>query len=98
MDPAERLYKLGLDAALTAAFVAFVRLSGRRMANLALSALCAHTLNFLGNGHIWGALKWHGIAPMAPDALLLHLQAISSRLNRSSAIEAVFVYGSLSRD
>jgi predicted nucleotidyltransferase len=97
MDPTERTFKLGLDAAGTVGFASLLatRLSLPRA--LAGGLLAAHTLNFLVNGHLRGALKWHGLGGASVPALQAELLRIARRLAANPAVEHAYVYGSVTR-
>ncbi len=96
MDPTERLFKIAIDASLTAVLsIALAQLT-HPISAIVLSALGAHSLNLLFNGQIWVAIR-HGFGHMEPDTLLAHLDAIADRLCGNPSVQQVYVYGSLAR-
>ena len=98
MDKTERAFKIGLDAALTAALA---RLLGRWLptwAALALGWVIAHTLNFLFNGQIYGVLKHFGGVRRTWEEFNAEVDALAQRIDREPAIIYAAAYGSLARD
>jgi predicted nucleotidyltransferase len=97
MDPTERRFKLSLDIA--GALVLGSLLWPRVPPPVAVAAavVSAHSLNFVFNGHIRGALKWHGVGGVTSAVLERELPAIAARLGRSSAVAQAHVFGSLAR-
>src|SRR5262245_33140443 len=65
MDATERCFKLLLDVALAAAGAALLHTWCSWPIAWALALLAAHTLNFLFNGHLWGALKHYGLVSVS---------------------------------
>lgn len=98
MDPTERWFKLGLDAVLTALLAPLLGLFLRPVPALLLSFLVAHTLNFLFNGQLWGALKQYGLVYTSPQALERYLSGLRRRALREPSIRHLYVYGSLARE
>lgn len=97
MDPTERRFKLALDAAGVALLTPALATRLPRL-SAALSALfLVHSANFLLNGHLRGALKWHGLGGVPQDALEAELVGISRRLAACAAINQAYLYGSVSR-
>ena len=98
MDATERAFKLALDAGATVAVgLALVFVGLPLPGALGLGFLIAHTANFLFNGHLRGALKWHGLGGVPRRVVEHELRRIAERLTANPAISQAFVYGSLSR-
>lgn len=98
MDRTERTFKLCIDVVLTLTLAPLLRAFGwSQPVRTGLALLLAHTVNFLLNGHLRGALKWHGIGGVPRATLEIELVAIAQRLTSNPAIKEAFVYGSLSR-
>lgn len=98
MDPAERWFKLALDALLTALLAPLLGLFLRPVPALLLSFLAAHTLNFLFNGQLWGALKQYGLVYTSPQIFEGYLSGLRRRASREPSIRHLYVYGSLARE
>lgn len=98
MDGTERTFKLALDLVLAAVLAPLLLTIGLPVITAAAAALIlAHSLNFLFNGHLRGALKWHGIGGIPRASLEAELVQIARRLTSKPAIKEAFVFGSLSR-
>lgn len=98
MDPTERRFKLAVDGVLASIIFAGARRRFSPLTSAIVALLGAHTLNFLFNGHLWGALKWHGRSSRTPAQLIGSLRDISGRLLGTPGVVDVYVYGSLNRD
>lgn len=98
MDSTERMFKLALDAVLVLALTPLLLMVGLpAVAAAAVAFVLAHSLNFLFNGHLRGALKWHGIGGVSRARVEAELVQIARRLTSTPAIKEAFVFGSLSR-
>lgn len=98
MDPTERWFKLGLDAAGTAlAFVA-IRKALAYPQSVAVAFLIAHTVNFLLNGQVHVALKWPGRHAREVAELNTYLDGVAGRVCRSASVSEVYLFGSAVRN
>jgi L-malate glycosyltransferase len=97
MDPTERRFKLSLDvvAALVLGSLLWRRLP--QPVAVVAAVVSAHSLNFIFNGHLRGALKWHHIGGVTSAVLERELPAIAARLGRTSAVAKAHAFGSLAR-
>ena len=97
MGWSERAFKLAIDLLLTLVLGVFLlALLPWTWAVLA-GFLAAHTLNFLFNGHLWGALKHFGAISLVREDFALYVEGILERAEREPAIAGVRVSGSLAR-
>ena len=97
MDTTERWFKIGLEVTFTLVLGASLSLWLAWPLAGAAAFLLAHTLNFLFNGHLWGALKHYSLVAMTPEAFERHLRAILGRAQREPAIRRILVGGGLAR-
>ncbi len=97
MDRTERFFKLMLDLLGTAAFSFFLHFWLGWPLACAAGFLCAHTLNFLFNGHFWGIFKHYGMIHSTPQQFALYVNQLAARARREPAIERFLVFGSFSR-
>jgi thymidylate kinase len=93
----ERGLRLALEASLFLPAALLLGLALPWQAALPLAFLCAHTLNFLFNGHLWGALKHYGFVRRSPEEFAAYIDALQERAGREPSISAVRVSGSLAR-
>lgn len=94
MDGTERRFKLGLNLALTIVFWLLFRQGLPRLTALLPAFLAAHTLNFLLNGHLWGALKHYGYVENSYDAFSAYTDGLAKRTKANQSIIFAAVYGS----
>lgn len=97
MDPTERWFKIGLDGIMTGAFMLILGPYLLLAPALILSFLAAHTLNFLLNGQLWGALKQYGLVHIPPETYKRYVLGLSQRGCEECSIQHLYVYGSLAR-
>ncbi len=97
MDNTERLFKLGLDAVLTAGIAYLLKTWMPWRVALPAAFIMAHTLNFLFNGHLWGILKHYGMVQTTREAFERYVHGLSRRARREQSIQHLYVYGSLAR-
>lgn len=98
MDRTERLFKLSLDALLVAPCFLLYQMRLSPVLSLLAALVTAHTVNFLGNGHLWGAMKHFGVVQTSWNDFDAELQRLHERVNRQRYIDFAGVYGSLARD
>lgn len=99
MDTTERVFKLGLDALLWAAFGRILRsIFGLPLGwALALGGFLAHTVNFAFNGQIFGVLKHYGSVRRSRAAFDAEVAALRDRIAGEPSIVYAAAYGSLAR-
>ena len=97
MDRTERRFKLLLDVTLGVAGMALLSIWCSWPIAWTLAFLAAHTLNFLFNGHLWGALKHYGLVSVSYEAFSSYAQGFGARARRETSIRRVAIYGSLAR-
>jgi hypothetical protein len=97
MDTTERWFKIGLDVILTVVIGAGLSLWLTWPLAGLIAFLLAHTLNFLFNGHLWGALKHYGLVTMPPEVFECNLRSILKRAQTEPAIRRVLVGGGVAR-
>jgi hypothetical protein len=97
MDTTERWFKIGLDVTLTIVMGACLSLWLAWPRAGLIAFLLAHTLNFLFNGHLWGALKHYGLVTRTPEVFERDLDAILKRAQNEPAIRRILVGGSVAR-
>lgn len=97
MDRTERAFKLGLDGLLTLAIGGALGLWLPWPAALLVGFGAAHTLNFLFNGHLWGALKHYGRVQHHEKEFNAYVTALCARARRERSIKRLIVFGSLAR-
>ena len=97
MDPTERRFKLMLDVVPTVTGgVLLSRWLPWKFAWVA-AFLVAHTINFLFNGQLWGALKFYGFVNNTYEAFENYTQSMAERIKAESSIGYAAVYGSRTR-
>ena len=97
MDTTERWFKIGLDVILTIVIAVGLSLWLSWPSAGLIAFLLAHTLNFLFNGHLWGALKHYGLVAMTPEVFESNLRAILKRAQAEPAIRRILVGGGVAR-
>lgn len=97
MDATERRFKLALDAILTCLFGALLAVRLPWPVAWSSAFLAAHTLNFLFNGQLWGALKHYGMISRSYEEFDGYVRRLAARARREPSIARLAVYGSLSR-
>ncbi len=98
MDRTERLFKLGLDALLTLVGGRILLAKLPYFIAWPIAFVVAHTLNFLFNGHLWGALKHYGLVRHSYEDYSAYVNRFAQRVEREQAIQWAVLCGSLSRD
>lgn len=94
MDRTERVFKLSLDLfAFAVSWLVLSKLLATGWAVI-LAALGAHTLNFLLNGHLWGALKNFGHIRRSREEFEAYARASIRRCVSNSSVRAVYLVGS----
>jgi hypothetical protein len=93
----ERAFKLALDLLLTLGLGAYLRLVFPWPSALLAGFLTAHTLNFLFNGHLWGALKHYGVISLSREEFTNYSNGLIERADCEPAIAGVRVSGSLAQ-
>jgi hypothetical protein len=93
MDATERWFKVGLDAALTAGIGIVASFWLSWPIAWVTAFLLAHTLNFLFNGHIWGALKHYGLVRHTQEEFKHKADVLLMRVRREPSIERILVGG-----
>lgn len=97
MDRTERTFKLGLELTLLLAFgMGLAPLLPAEVAWL-LALVLAHSVNFLCNGHLWGALKHYGLVQHSYEEFDAYVQHLGERVRREPSILRSTVIGSVSR-
>jgi len=97
MDATERWFKIGLDVLLTAGLGILLDRWLPWSIAWTIGFMIAHTLNFLFNGQLWGALKHYGSLHQTFEDFARYVDAFAQRAGREPSIASVLVYGSLSR-
>jgi thymidylate kinase len=97
MDPTERRFKLGIDAALTTVGAILLNSWLPWPAALLIAFLIAHTLNFFFNGQLFALLKNYGFVKHTYLEFRRYAEALARRAEQEPAIRYIAVYGSLSR-
>lgn len=91
-DYREVLFKLVLDAALTALLSAILD------APVYLSLSVAHTLNMLFNGHVIAMRRHMGLGINDPARFLAYIESFGDRVKNKPYILGAAAYGSLTRN
>lgn len=97
MAPDELLFRLAVQAAVTAAVWWVLGLSGM-LDGIVLIAI-VHTLFWLGNSHFWALEIREGrrLARNRPQVVKTYLTGLRSRCEKCASLERCFVSGSLAR-
>jgi predicted nucleotidyltransferase len=90
-DYQEALFKLLLDVVLTALLTAVCT------APVYLSALAAHTLNMVFNGHLIAMRRHMGLGVNNPAKFIAYIEKFDARVRSKPYIRAVTAFGSLTR-
>ncbi|HRQ42061.1 MAG TPA: hypothetical protein PLD25_29425 [Chloroflexota bacterium] len=98
MDRTERRFKLVLDVALTLLFWLLFQLWLPWFAAILPAFFVAHTLNFLLNGHLWGALKHYGYVENSYDEFSSYAAHLADRVKANHSIVYAAIYGSCVRE
>lgn len=98
-DTTERLFKILLDGliALIIGTSLFLFSHLNIFTSFILGIFIAHTLNFLFNGQVFGALKHYGIIKLSYHEFRSHIEHFSERTRAEPSINKVLVCGNLSR-
>lgn len=95
MDPTERRFKISFDIAFS---LLFFQLSDGTVRSRIISAFCgAHVLNFIVNGQLFVLLKNFDLVDIPKEKFERWMVMLGERYERSQSVDAVVVYGSLSR-
>jgi L-malate glycosyltransferase len=97
MDRTELAFKLGLDLLGTLIFTPFLKTFYSTPASLLLGFVLTHTINFLFNGQIWGALKFYGFVKNSQEKFERYTLDFANRVRENSSLKKALVFGSLSR-
>jgi hypothetical protein len=98
MDATERWFKVGFD--VVCGFLLTTLLACIRFPlpwAVALSALTAHTINFLLNAHLWGGLKHYGLVRTKFSSFQAYLERLKVKVECEPSIGQALVYGSMIR-
>ena len=97
MDRTERSFKIALDLALFLPTFLAIRRRLARQPSFFVSLVIAHTINFMCNGHLRGALKWHQTGGVGVEVLRRYAFVMACRMLDTGAFAEIRFYGSLAR-
>jgi predicted nucleotidyltransferase len=97
MGPTERCFKLALDALLTVLIAVPLNIWFRWDVAWPAALIVAHSLNFLFNGHLWGAVKHYAAVSRSQSEFESYVRQLLARIRDQPSICWAGIYGSQAR-
>ena len=94
MDWGERIFKFLLDVSMALLFLLVIHQWLNLWVSFLFAILLAHTLNFIFNAHLWGALKHYGLVRNTFEAYHRYVELLEGRINAEVSLQEWFLIGS----
>ena len=97
MDSSERIFKVGLDIALTILFTFVLSSILNLWLAIVIGFIIAHTVNWVFNGHLFVIGRFVGFTKTPPRKIWDYMKGIKDRAQHKPFLAGVAVFGAVTR-